>query len=996
MSSFKEFSQLGASGSFASFAKDVEPIVSRITSLQEERKKKNKDLEKQAESVNIGEALNSGGLTLGKPKTFLDKFKEAQEKTAEFFGFGDRSGEVQKFETPQQSDLRKRQEDISNEIKSITSSSILGFGLDQEKSVKLKQLQDEDMGIKELYKGLSSPEQRQKQAELESDRAGAIISSMDVGAPNILKQIAKTTNKKLIGSLIKGRVPDEAIDGLKSVLADAKSDKAVKSILDNAKNTTLDNLNYINDVVKKQEEAKGAGDLTFTDKIKKVFRNVKSQLVDSTSIIEDTLSKSQKDFNFKVIPAKDVSYQIDRVLSSPRLAGQFMKDNGLGEIIQKVDNIDAFNQYLIARQAKDVAKNGIETGRDLLKDDELIKFLSPVYEKQAKKVTEYSHKLLDYSVDSGLISKELSDKLKEVYPNYVPINRVFSELEQDATFGGSRAIASLSNQDIVKKLQGSTREIENPLDSLLAKTNDAFTQGEKNKAAQMLTSYHSLPGNPFGLEPLRTAENVQKRIDILSKLKETFKEKRSFIRNGKTVNKEIKVADKKFTEIFNSNENNLVKKLGTKFSKTQIELEKLVDHAQTVASDFGKSSDINSLLSKVDTRERKLHRLNADLSSAIAKFNDQKAKNLSERFQTLKDIQLKRKALDVLLDARNASINTLKDELSDVKDITKLAGDQTISVLRNGINEVWKTTPEIAQSAKSLGVQQMNILGKIMSVPVRVLKLGTTGVSLPFAAANVVKDQLSSFINNSNALKTTIAQPQSYVKALFNAVKHGELYDDLVRNAAGGTSFDIARDQVKETVEKIRANKGAVEKAKYLVKNPTEMFRAVENAFSRTEEFSRLQSFEGAKQAALKSGRTLEDANLIAAKAARENSVNFMRRGEFGTVLNNFIPYLNASIQGARTLIRSFQKNPTATTAKLATVIYTPMAISTAWNLGDDKRRKAYEDIQDYEKENNFIIVPPNPEQDENGKWNVIKIPLPPGISDSSMIVRRAIEQSLQ
>jgi hypothetical protein len=62
--------------------------------------------------------------------------------------------------------------------------------------------------------------------------------------------------------------------------------------------------------------------------------------------------------------------------------------------------------------------------------------------------------------------------------------------------------------------------------------------------------------------------------------------------------------------------------------------------------------------------------------------------------------------------------------------------------------------------------------------------------------------------------------------------------------------------------------------------------------------------------------------------------------------------------------------------------------------MSDPERKKAYADIQDYEKENNFIIVPPNPTQEPDGRWNVIKIPLPPGVGQFANLVRRPIESS--
>ncbi len=120
--------------------------------------------------------------------------------------------------------------------------------------------------------------------------------------------------------------------------------------------------------------------------------------------------------------------------------------------------------------------------------------------------------------------------------------------------------------------------------------------------------------------------------------------------------------------------------------------------------------------------------------------------------------------------------------------------------------------------------------------------------------------------------------------------------------------------------------------------------------------------------------------------------MNFARRGEWGTVLNAALLYINAGIQGSRTFVRTAKTKPAQTAVKLATAVFFPVAVATAWNLSDPKRKAAYNSINDYEKEGNIIIVPPNPTQDASGRWNVIKIPLSQEVNNLSGLIRRPIE----
>ena len=583
---------------------------------------------------------------------------------------------------------------------------------------------------------------------------------------------------------------------------------------------------YVAEQVARAEEAAGKPGLV--QRVGDFWRNFKVKMVDSTAPIEDTLNQYARATGTKIPETQNVMNQVDRVYRAPTLAGQFVKDTGLEAVIREVDNIDELDQFLIARQAKDLNAKGITTGRDLAADEQLIDAFKDKYGPYAQRVTKYSHDLLDYAVDSGLVSPTLAGHLKTLYPNYVPMQRVFSELEKGADAFGGGGPASLTSQTVVRKLEGSERAVESPLKSLLEKTLDAFNQGEKNKAGRLLASYRDLPGNPFKLEE-KTAAN---------------------------------------------------------------------------------------------------------------------------------------------------------------------SSPHTISFLDHGEKRIFVTTKEVAEAAKSLNVQTLNILGQIFAMPVRIARLGITGVNIPFVLSNIAKDQVTAFINSNNALRGSVANPKVFLQSLFAAVGHNKLYQEVVRAGGAGTSFDMSRNQLFDTIQSIRSGRSVPSKILYTVTHPGSLLRAVENIVSRSEEFTRIQQYTAAKGAALGKGVSEEEAIAQGAKAARENTVNFMRRGEWGTVLNSVFLYLNAGIQGSRTFLWNLKTKPVETSAKVAMTTFTPMVLTTLWNLNDEKRKEAYADIAEYEKENNFIVIPPNPTKDENGKWNVIKIPLSQEIAHLANMPRRIMEQA--
>jgi hypothetical protein len=587
---------------------------------------------------------------------------------------------------------------------------------------------------------------------------------------------------------------------------------------------------YIAENIAKREAARISGKPTVGQKITSGLKALKQKFVEANAPVEDILNNYVKENKIDLLPSKNISNSIDRVYRSRTLAGQFVKDNGLFDVIKKVDDIDAFDEYLIAKQATDVNTRGFATGRDVVKDEALVNALRDQYEPQAQIIRDYGHKLLDNAVDSGLLSKRDSDYLKEIYPNYVPINRVFNELERaDNIFNSGGGIANVSKQNVVKKLQGSDRAIESPTYSLIKKTYENITQAEKNKAFNVFTEYKDLPGNPFNI-------------------------------------KQVRKTDPGFSE-----------------------------------------------------------------TGTITGFKDGK----KVFYEVPKDIE---------------------------------------SVLKN------------------LNPETMGLFGKIMAWPVRVFKLGTTGLNPAFILKNLTRDQFTAAINSDKAFKTSITNPKVWFKGLLSAVKKDDLYDDFIRQAGGGTSFDVLRDTTELTTNSIRSTRSKASRIKYLITHPGDLQSAMEDMVSVTENATRLQQYKGILDDLVDNGMPLKEAKIQAAKAARDNTANFARHGEYGKIINSVIPYLNAGIQGSRASIRAAMKNPVAFTAKVGSLVMLPETTLTLWNMSDDKRREAYMDIPEYEKEANFIFIPNNPTQDKDGKWNVIKIPKPPGISNLTTLVRRPLE----
>lgn len=186
---------------------------------------------------------------------------------------------------------------------------------------------------------------------------------------------------------------------------------------------------------------------------------------------------------------------VDRVRNSSIIAKQFVEDNNLDSIGRlNGDDLNQFQQYLIAKRAIELETRDVKTGRDIGMDKALIKQTGGKFAEQEKAFRDYTHAMLDYSVDNGLISKELRDKLLKDSPNYVPMNRVMDEIA-DSGMHKSKQLGNLGKQSVVQKIKGSERTVENPIESIILNTERMINEAERNKVAKWLTGSDAFKEN---------------------------------------------------------------------------------------------------------------------------------------------------------------------------------------------------------------------------------------------------------------------------------------------------------------------------------------------------------------------------------------------------------------------------------------------------------------------------------------------------------------------
>lgn len=343
-----------------------------------------------------------------------------------------------------------------------------------------------------------------------------------------------------------------------------------------------------------------------------------------------------------------------------------------------------------------------------------------------------------------------------------------------------------------------------------------------------------------------------------------------------------------------------------------------------------------------------------------------------------------------------AATNTIDmlQEFGLAKQVKEPHNKNTVGRFVNGKKEYWEVPGDIKQAMESVNPHIQGVVAQIISAPVRLLRAGATGLSAPFALKNYLRDQSASAIQSKQAWQTH--NPVNIIKSLGSAARDfgGESTDPLWKKfeefSGNQTIYDELRNQrsTNATLRELRmGEKGRV------LNRVIAPVRTLEDFIGITEKATRFQNFKGIYKKVLDDTGNEQEAMKQATIGARKNSTDFNRSGDFTRTMNLFVPYFNASVQGTRSLGRAFKERPIATSVKTLSTVALPSVASTLYNYADPERRKAYESINDYEKQDNIIIIGPNAHQAADGHWEgIIKLPKPQGYRELTDPIRDVTE----
>ena len=178
----------------------------------------------------------------------------------------------------------------------------------------------------------------------------------------------------------------------------------------------------------------------------------------------------------------------------------------LKDIFQSVGkkNLKDFSAFLVALREKDIydfnskLKKGeegsaLKATMDPIDAGMTIRELAkkhPEFVEAAKNLYRFQQHLIDELVNAGMLSAKAAADMRKRWPHYVPFQRIVDGI--DAPSVGGKKFVNVGNT--IQKFKGSSRDIVDPLESVISNTFRVVSAIERNKVGQSFVKLSKMKG----------------------------------------------------------------------------------------------------------------------------------------------------------------------------------------------------------------------------------------------------------------------------------------------------------------------------------------------------------------------------------------------------------------------------------------------------------------------------------------------------------------------
>ena len=285
-------------------------------------------------------------------------------------------------------------------------------------------------------------------------------------------------------------------------------------------------LKKLTDVVRPNIDTPGSRIVSSNDSNKFNFKNALNNFytktVDINKPIADMSKVSGDNAYIKSINSKNVGGIVDHILQDGLVDRQGNKIGfSLKDIAKQIPKgkENEFWEYMLHKHNVQRAAEGKNVYSDYdsaASQDAVNEYekLNPDLKKAGQNVTKFLNKFMsEWGNKSGLISDDLWSSLQKQYPNYIPTNRSFTELEGGISKTNGKGFVDQSTP--LSKATGSSRDIINPVENIMNLVNRTVRTAKYNEVGQEILN--SLRKDPTGLQ--KYAEIVPEGTEISPSVK---------------------------------------------------------------------------------------------------------------------------------------------------------------------------------------------------------------------------------------------------------------------------------------------------------------------------------------------------------------------------------------------------------------------------------------------------------------------------------------------
>lgn len=182
----------------------------------------------------------------------------------------------------------------------------------------------------------------------------------------------------------------------------------------------------------------------------------------------------------------------------------------LQEVLARAEGrLDELRAYAVASRALELEGRGIETGVPLAEAKATVQKLGADMEPVFRDLVDYQERVLTYLRDSGNISGEMFQAMREANRDFVPFHRVMEEA------GATGPGKGLQAGNPVRRIKGSSREIVDPLETVIGNTYLYVNMAERNSILRSLVDFAAK--SPRGEEFVQRVPTPTKPVKVTAK-----------------------------------------------------------------------------------------------------------------------------------------------------------------------------------------------------------------------------------------------------------------------------------------------------------------------------------------------------------------------------------------------------------------------------------------------------------------------------------------------